>query len=100
MLHGQSLYTYFNILCSCLQTHQTKVGAHMWGTALQKDCTVKARKQIAHKFSRAENGLLAPKKFEHLCMGQTILVVTHNCCIVHKQGRGHEVRLSVPFSGD
>ena len=24
-------------------------------------------------------------------------MTTHNCCIVHKQGRGHEVRLSVPL---
>ena len=80
-----SLCNPFNMLCDYLQTLQMKdEGLHCKGPWSNPERKIPKDKTV-----------LALKKCKQFC-GQVIPVATvNNSCVVHKQGRGYEIRFSL-----
>ena len=58
---------------------------------------VQIRRRIAHKFARTQGGPIGPKTVRAIVLepDHSSLHGQHDCRLVHQQGRGYEIRLSL-----
>ena len=65
-------------------------------TPTQEKSLFQARKQLAHNFSRTESSPAGPQKVQVFMLGTDHCSNRQcNSCLVHKQRRGYEIRLSL-----
>ena len=85
VLHAEPLHSLQHALQLFIDASNQGWDAHLDDCTAKGPCS-KPESNMHINFLKLKTVLLALKKFKHLTLGQTILVVTDNCCVGHKQG--------------